>query len=166
MRKATWLAVFVVVLVGIVLVVGKPRGPRPPRPADLGALDPKAVVRVSASYEKDVRPLVQRACFDCHSDKTVWPWYHSLPGVQQYLDHHVAEGRHDLDLGLGVPFNPTSPLDRHLRRIARVVKTGQMPLWDYALMHKDARLSDAEKQVIVQWAQDALADLSATAKPL
>jgi cytochrome c551/c552 len=166
--KKFWIVTVVVLCAFAALAVLRPRpGGRPARPAPLGKLDPKALARVSASYEKDIKPLFQRACFDCHSTKTVWPWYHAIPGVKQYLDHHVEEGTKGLDLSNGVPFGSDDhdPMDHHLWHIGRMVASGKMPLWDYALMHPDARLSEAERQAIVQWTQDSFADLSSTAGP-
>jgi hypothetical protein len=144
------------------------RPPRPPfkRPPALGPLDPKAVARVKAGYDKDIQPLFKRACFDCHTTQTVWPWYHSIPGVKQYLDGHVEDGLHDFDITDGLPFKGDAPLDRQLRRISRQVGGGGMPLWDYRLMHPAARLTDAEKRQIVAWADAGYADLSSTAKPV
>ncbi|HXC65589.1 MAG TPA: heme-binding domain-containing protein [bacterium] len=166
--KKFWIVTAVVLCAFAALAVLRPRpGGRPMRPAPLGKLDPKALARVSASYEKDIKPLFQRACFDCHTTKTVWPWYHAIPGVKQYLDHHVAEGDRGLDLTNGVPFGSDDhdPMDHHLWHIGRMVASGKMPLWDYALMHPDARLTDAERQTIVRWTQDSFADLSTTAGP-
>jgi cytochrome c551/c552 len=120
---------------------------------------------VAASYQKDIEPTFKRACFDCHTQQTVWPWYHAIPGVKQYLDGHVEDGRRDFDIEAGVPFKGDAPLDRQLRRISRQVGNKGMPLWDYALMHPDARLSDADRQAIVAWADASYDDLSSTAAP-
>ena len=154
-------------IVAAVLGLRALRPPRPPfkRPPALGALDPKAVARVAASYNKDIQPLFKPACFDCHTQQTVWPWYHALPGVKQYIEHHVEEGLHDFDITDGVPFKGDAPLDRQLRRISRQVGGGGMPLWDYRLMHPDARLSDEQRATIVAWADASYADLSSTAGP-
>lgn len=158
------IALFVVVVVAAVAWRLKPRPMRGAPPVMPVHLDPKVVAEIGAAYAKDVQPIFKRSCMDCHSGDTVWPWYHSIPGVRQYLDGHVEDGRHDLELGKGFPFNTDVPLPRHLRRIGFVVKDGKMPLWDYALMHKDARLSEADKAVIVKWAEDGFQRLSATAK--
>lgn len=143
-----------------------PKGPRPPMstPIPNSALNAKTLLAVSQSYERDVLPLFKRACMDCHSDQTDFPWYHHVPGVAQYLDGHVAKARHGLDLSAGIPFNTDTPLMKHLRRIGGVVKRGSMPLWDYKLMHPASRLSEAEKAVIVAWAEGSQQQLSATAK--
>jgi hypothetical protein len=159
--------VLALVIVAAALGLRALRPPRPPfkRPPTLGALDPKAVARVSASYNKDVQPLFKAACFDCHTTQTVWPWYHALPGVKQYIEHHAQEGLHDLDITDGVPFKGDAPLDRQLLRISRQVGRGGMPLWDYKLMHPDARLTDEQRATIVAWADASYADLSSTAGP-
>jgi cytochrome c551/c552 len=161
-----WKAVAVVVFVGALGVwwamrPGAMRHPMPPLPQKL---DPAVVAAVGRDYARDVQPLMKRACFNCHSKDTVWPWYHAIPGVRQYIEGHVEEGREDLDLTDGFPFNTDVPLLKHLRRIAGQVQRGDMPLWDYKLMHPEARLSDAERQVIVRWAQDGFDRLTSTAK--
>jgi hypothetical protein len=166
MRRPILLLALVAILLITYTLTRPPRGPRPPQPAPIpnSALNAKTLLTVSQSYNTDVLPLFKRACMDCHSSATVFPWYHHVPGVAQWLDGHVAEARHDLDLSDGLPFNTDTPLSKHLRRISNVVKRGSMPLGSYKLMHPDSRLTDDERQVIVHWADDSLAQLSATAK--
>ena len=137
------------------------RGPQPPLPA---RLSPAAVAEVGRSYDRDIKPIFQGACFDCHTTTTVWPWYHSVPGVRQFLDGHVEEGRRALDMSAGFPFVPGPKVLRKLRGIAGNVQRGSMPLASYKLMHPLARLTDAQRGVIVRWAQDSYALLTATAR--
>jgi cytochrome c551/c552 len=143
---------------------------RPPRrggfkpPAVPTKLNKKDLAAVGLAYQRDVEPILKQACFDCHSTNTVYPWYHEIPGVRQYLDSHVEHGLHDLDLTNGFPFDPKVPVMRQIRRIGRVVKSGDMPLWDYRLMHPQARLSDDQKKIIVDWAESSYQKLSETAK--
>lgn len=162
-KKPLWIGI-VVLLAAVLAWQFRPRPPRRPWPALPTRLDLKVLAAAGADYQKDVEPIFKRSCFDCHSKNTVYPWYHQIPGVRQYLDSHVEEGRHDLDLTDGFPFNRPVPVLRHLRRIAHVVKEKDMPLWDYALMHKDARLSAADRETIVNWAEGSYGRLTATAK--
>jgi hypothetical protein len=143
---------------------GRPKGPRPQVIPDT-ALSKKTMTEVSASYQKDVEPLLKRACFDCHSDQTVFPWYHHLPLVAQYLDNHVEEARHHIDFSKGFPFTGRAPIIFRVRGIGRTVQNGSMPLWDYKLMHPASHLTDAEKKVITDWADASFDALSKTAKP-
>jgi hypothetical protein len=127
-------------------------------------LDPAALAEVGASYRRDVQPIFQAACFDCHSTHTVWPWYHALPGVRQFLDGHVEDGRRALDMTDGFPFAPGARGLMELRGIARHVGDGSMPLESYKLMHPDARLTDEQRRVIVAWAQAGFDRLTSTAR--
>lgn len=158
------LALIIVAAVGAWWALRPHEGMRRPMAPLPQELDPAVLADVGKAYERDVQPLFKQACFDCHSTQTVWPWYHAIPGVRQYIEGHVQEGREDLDLTDGFPFNKDVPILRHLRRIAGQVGHGGMPLWDYKLMHPDARLSDAQRQVIVAWAQDGFDRLTSTAK--
>src|SRR3954469_14649961 len=98
----------------------RPQGPRPPSIPD-EALDQKALAQVAAQYQAQVEPLLKRACFDCHSTQTAYPWYHHVPGVKQYLESHVEEGNKHLDLGKGFPFVSKRPIINRVRGIGGVV---------------------------------------------
>ena len=137
---------------------------RPPAIPD-SALNAKVLKQVGLAYQANVEPLLKRACFDCHSTQTVFPWYHHIPGVAQYLDHHVEEALKRLDLGDGFPFKAKSPIVFRVRGIGRTVQRGSMPLWDYKLMHPASRLSVEEKKVITDWSEESFQKLSETAKP-
>lgn len=137
---------------------------RPPAIPDR-ALNAKVLAEVGLKYQQSVEPLLKQACFDCHSTATVFPWYHQLPGVAQYLDHHVEEARKRLDLSDGFPFKGRSPIVSRIRGIGATLKRGSMPLWDYKLMHAKARLTDDEKKAVTDWADESFQRLSVTAKP-
>ncbi len=136
-----------------------------PVPIPDSALDPATLQEVGSAYEQTVKPLLKRACFDCHSSQTEFPWYHRLPVVAGYLDDHVREAREHLDLEGGFPFKNKRPIVSRIRSIGGSVKRGSMPLWNYKLMHPAARLSDEEKKVITDWADSSFQKLSATARP-
>lgn len=87
--------------------------------------------------------LVRRACFDCHSNETKWPWYASVAPLSWRIQGHVDEGREHLNF---------SEFDRpqdDTDEAAEMVRSGEMPLWDYAMMHPGARLSDAETRELI-----------------
>ncbi len=89
------------------------------------------------------RTLAVRACFDCHSNETAWPWYSSVAPVSWLLQHHVDEGRAVLN------FSTWGTMRQSTERAARQVSSGEMPPGDYLLLHPDARLTDAEKQQLI-----------------
>lgn len=89
------------------------------------------------------RALAVRACFDCHSNETSWPWYSNIAPVSWLLQHHVNEGRQSLD------FSTWGSGRQEARRAARLVIEGEMPPLDYLILHPDARLTDVERQELV-----------------
>ena len=90
------------------------------------------------------RDLAQRACFDCHSNETVWPWYGNIAPVSWLLWNDVQEGRDNMNFS---EWNDGGSQD--LEEIVEVIQEGEMPLPQYLLMHPEARLSDADKQALI-----------------
>lgn len=93
------------------------------------------------------RALAVRACFDCHSNQTSWPWYSNIAPVSWLLQHHVAEGRQSLN------FSTWGSGRQQAGRAARLAADGQMPPLDYLILHPEARLTDAERQQLVDGLQ-------------
>ena len=92
------------------------------------------------------RELAQRACFDCHSNEVVWPWYSNLAPVSWLVQRDVDEGRRYLN------FSDWGRV-RELDDIPRVVKGGQMPPSQFLIMHPEARLTQSEKDALASGLQ-------------
>ncbi len=118
-------------------------------------LDPAALQTISAAYEQNVKPIFDRKCNDCHSNKTVFPWYYKVPGVKQYIDDDVEEGREHLDISNGFPFASKHGVGHDLEEISDEVSEGGMPPKPYTFMHRGTTLSDDEKRTILSWAESA-----------
>ncbi len=88
------------------------------------------------------RELAQRACFDCHSNETVWPWYSNIAPVSWLVQSDVNEGRSHLN------FSDWSKV-REAFEIPDVVQEGRMPPSIFLIMHPEARLTQAEKEALV-----------------
>jgi mono/diheme cytochrome c family protein len=86
------------------------------------------------------RALAVRACFDCHSDETTWPWYSNVAPASWLIQHDVDEGRQRLN------FSEWNRPQRERRRLASIVMEGEMPPWYYVILHPTANLSNAETQ--------------------
>jgi mono/diheme cytochrome c family protein len=89
------------------------------------------------------RQLAQRACFDCHSNETSWPWYANIAPISWRLQRHVDEGRQKLN------FSEWGTGEQETEHIVDVVREGEMPPWDFLLLHPEARLSDTETQALL-----------------
>ncbi len=97
------------------------------------------VIREPSWDSPATRALARRACFDCHSNETRWPWYASVAPVSWLVARDVARARRMLD------FSEFDRAQRKAHDAADEVRGGDMPLWYYALMHPAARLSSQER---------------------
>jgi mono/diheme cytochrome c family protein len=88
------------------------------------------------------KALFVRACADCHSNETKWPWYSNVAPISWSIQHHVSEGRGK--------FNASVPgFGEDARKAAGEVEEGGMPLPTYLPLHPEARLTDAEQQQLI-----------------
>lgn len=87
------------------------------------------------------RALAKRACFDCHSNLTNWPWYAYVAPVSWLVVDHVHEARAELNM---TDWKPGDGKDA-----AKEVRKGKMPLKQYLWLHSEARLTEAEKQAFI-----------------
>ena len=96
--------------------------------------------------------ILRRACFDCHSNETKFPWYYHLPFVRIKMGHSINEGREELNFS---HWEQTSPSRRRkiFRESLEYMDKGEMPPTDYTFFHPDAKLS---KEDITQIRQDIL----------
>lgn len=88
------------------------------------------------------RALAARACFDCHSNQTAWPWYSNVAPVSWLVQHDVDEGRRKLN------FSEWDRPQREAHDSAKEVRKGEMPPWYYAIpsLH---RITSAERTALV-----------------
>jgi hypothetical protein len=98
------------------------------------------VVAEPAWDRPSTRALAVRACFDCHSNETRWPWYSHVAPISWLLQRHVDEGRRVLN------FSEWHRTYEEEGESAETVLENEMPLASYELMHPAARLTEAEKR--------------------
>lgn len=101
------------------------------------------VVQEPAWDSPQTRALAQRACFDCHSNETVWTWYSRIAPASWLVTFDVVQARDEMN------FSEWGRSNEDAGHIARVITRGEMPPARYLLLHPDARLSDAEKQQLI-----------------
>jgi cytochrome c551/c552 len=101
-----------------------------------------------------VQALLQRACYDCHSNETRWPWYSHVAPMSFLIARDVTEGRRELNFSLWNYYNERRK-SRKLKEIAEQVEQGKMPQWYYVSLHPDAKLSPADRELIIRWARQS-----------
>lgn len=90
----------------------------------------------------ETKMLAKRACYDCHSNETHWPWYSNIAPLSWLVQDHVDEGREHLN------FSEWDRPQKHAQDAAEEVEEREMPLGNYLWLHPGARLSDAEVQTL------------------
>ena len=103
----------------------------------------------------EVKTVLRRACANCHSGATEWPWYSHVAPVSWLVAHDVHEGREHLDFAT-LPAAKPKRKAKLFGEIAEEVEEGAMPLRSYRWLHPEARLTDAERKAIVDWANAAV----------
>ena len=98
-----------------------------------------------------VRSILQRACRDCHSDNTVWPWYADVPPISGRVHRDVERGRALMNLSKWSDYSDSERRGFALA-ILTVTKARVMPPTIFVWMHRDAKLSDADLKEIQKWA--------------
>jgi Haem-binding domain len=102
-----------------------------------------------------IEALLTRACYDCHSDRTRWPWYSRVAPVSWLVARDVALGRKELNFSEWGSYYPQTRR-RKLQWMGRVVREDSMPPWTYRLMHPRARLTEAERATLERWIESGI----------
>jgi hypothetical protein len=99
----------------------------------------------------NVSGILEKSCYDCHSNNTVYPWYTNIQPLGLWLQNHVNEGKKELNFSEFLAYSPKKA--RHkMDEVIEMIKEGEMPLKSYTLIHKNATLSSEEKTTLTDWA--------------
>lgn len=104
------------------------------------------------SVPDHVQQVLKVSCNDCHSNNTVYPWYTNIQPVGWWTQHHVNEGKRELNFSEFASYTPKRQAHK-LEEVVEQVKGGHMPIDSYLWIHKDARLSEDHKALLMQWAE-------------
>ena len=106
-----------------------------------------------------VLSVLRRACYDCHSNHTRYPWYAEVQPVRAWLDYHVNDGKRHLDFSAFGTYS-AKRAGKKLDEIIDEVETRAMPLRSYTWMHVEARLTPTEIKLLAAWAADLRDEVS------
>lgn len=114
-----------------------------------GETPPTDFMQVNPVPER-VSGILQRSCYDCHSNHTRYPWYNKVQPVAWFLQGHIQEGKEELnfsDWGLYSQRRQRSKL----KSVISQVDEGEMPLPSYTWIHTDAALSEPDKAILIDY---------------
>ena len=101
-----------------------------------------------------VTNILKKSCYDCHSNNTQYPWYSSFQPVSGWLNHHIEEGKAEVNFDEFATYK----IGRQYRKLLEIkeqLEKDEMPLSSYTLIHKDAKLNEVEKKLLIDWAESA-----------
>ena len=142
-----WLKRVVVALVVFIVAAQVVRPPRTNPP-----VDPARELGASLPLTPAVAAVFERSCNDCHSNRTVWLWYSGVAPASWLVAYDVHAGRRRMNFSEWDAHTPGQQ-KKLLDRMCSDVTKGEMPEWQYLLMHQQAKLSPPEVQAVCSWAE-------------
>jgi hypothetical protein len=107
--------------------------------------------------------LLENACNDCHTNTSTYPWYSNIQPVGFWLNNHINDGKRHLNYATFTKM-PIAVQNHKLEETIEQVEEGEMPLPSYTYfgLHSNAKLSEADRSKIINWAKSQMAMLKAT----
>jgi hypothetical protein len=131
------------------------------RPAkNTNTIDVSKQITAVAAVPENVNVILKKACNDCHSNNTNYPWYSNIQPVYFWLNDHIKEGKREINFDEFATYRLRRQYHK-MEELIEQVKEGEMPLSSYTLIHKDAKLTDAEKGTLTGWAQGIMDSMKA-----
>ncbi len=123
-------------------------------------------IRTAYDVPQDVALIMKLACNNCHSNRTIYPWYSNIQPAAWWLDDHVRHGKEELNFSEFT--NKAIAVQNHkLEEVIEKIEEGEMPLPEYTYLglHPEAKLSDAQKNTMINWAKAQMAVLKDSYPP-
>lgn len=98
--------------------------------------------------------ILKRACYDCHSNHTDYPWYATIQPIHWYLNQHIQDGKAVLNFSEFGSYTPRKQRNK-LNAIKNSIKDDAMPLSSYMLVHRNAVLNAEEKSLLISWLEES-----------
>ena len=114
--------------------------------------DHTVVFLIETNPTKEVRTILKTACYDCHSNHTNYPWYNNIAPFSYGMALHVAEGKDELNFSEWATYTKKKK-DHKLEEVGEMLEKGAMPLRGYNWLHKEARLTDTQRDQVMDWAK-------------
>jgi Haem-binding domain len=113
---------------------------------------------------ENVQTILKTSCYDCHSNNTYYPWYNNIQPVAWWLNHHVEEGKREINFNEFASYQIRRQYKK-MEEVIEQVKEDEMPLSSYTIIHKDAKLSQEQKLALSNWADAIRKDMESKYPP-
>jgi len=101
-----------------------------------------------------IKNKITNACYDCHSNKTAYPFYNNFAPVSWMMARHIHKGKEHLNFSEWATYERKQQV-KLLAKICDEIKAHEMPLKSYIIMHRNARISKKELEEICNWTEQA-----------
>lgn len=153
MKKLIKVILILIALAFIVMQFFRPSFSNPP-------IVPGQPIEESANVPAEVQMVLSRSCNDCHSNKTVYPWYSKISPFSWFLAGHIDEGRKELNFSEWGTYSNKKKIHK-LEEVCEMVERGAMPLPSYLWIHRDAALNADQAKMLCDWAKAEKAKIPA-----
>lgn len=113
-------------------------------------MDVKQDISTVMTVDVAVQPILDRSCNDCHSNRTVWPWYSEIAPISWLVASDVSDGRRHMNFSEWGTY-PGYKREDLLNEACRIVTERDMPLLTYVITHREGRLSDSDREAVCRW---------------
>ena len=104
---------------------------------------------------EEIAALFKQACYDCHSHETIYPWYTNVAPFSWVIGKHIQEGRDNLNFSTWGSYKQDKRTHK-LEETAEEVEEKHMPIANYTWLHPEAKLSDEDRKMLVDWIQSKM----------
>lgn len=132
----------------IVFVIAQFFGPDK-NDGDITSID---VFLTETNPPEQVKQILKESCFDCHSNKTRYPWYFNVTPVNYWIAGHIDHGKEDVNFSDWVSYS-LKKKEHKMEELWEEVKKKEMPLESYTWTHSEANLTDEQIEAVVNWAK-------------
>lgn len=104
----------------------------------------------STMANETISHTLKIACYDCHSNQATYPWYSHIAPISWWIKNHINEGSLHLNFSDWATYSEKKR-NHKLEECIELVEEGEMPMYSYTVMHKEAKLTDAQKLELVEY---------------
>jgi hypothetical protein len=144
MKKSIKKIIFIVFLIFLVMQLYQP--------ARNTEFEQDSTVDFTGVYlvPKNVETILRTSCYDCHSNNTNYPWYSNIQPGRFFMERHIKEGKENLNFSEFGKYSKRKQ-ENKLDRIVKEIKSDEMPLASYTLIHQNAILTLSQKNEVIDW---------------
>lgn len=124
-------------------------------------VDPAQQVHALYTTPEDVQGILKGACMDCHSNTTAYPWYMHIQPLGWWMADHVEEGKGHLNFDEFATYDKKKQAHK-MEEVVEMIEKEAMPLKPYPTLHEEARLSEQQRQQLIEWARSVQTEIAAS----